>query len=77
MNVTIETNKFDSNSCLFSSSWFNLHAIYSAKKDELYSDGGIQIVRLKAYEIDLVSMAIVSWISEGMVIKVELKLWLF
>ena len=60
MNVTIETNKFDSNSCLFSSSWFNLYAIHSAKKDELYSDGGIQIVRLKAYEIDLVSMAIVS-----------------
>lgn len=60
MNVTIETNKFDSNSCLFSSSWFNLRAIYSAKKDELYSDGGVQIVRLKAYEIDLVSIAIVS-----------------
>lgn len=39
-----------------------IFTLYSVKKDELYSDGGMQIVRLKAYEIDLVSIAIVSWI---------------
>lgn len=59
MNVTIQTNKFDSNSCLFPGLGL-IFTLYSAKKDELYSDGGIEIVRLKAYEIDLVSIAIDS-----------------